>query len=211
MAAVTIWSDFGAQENKIYHCFHFSLFDLSWSVRTSCHNLSFFNIEFQANFFTLLFSPSSRGSLVPAIRVLSSAFLRLLIFLLAILIPSCASSSSAFCMRYSEYKLNKQGDNIQPWHSPYPIWNQSIAPCLALTIASWLTYRFLRRQVILSGIPIIWRIFQFVVIYRVKVDVFLKFLFLLHDPRNVGDLISGSSGSLKLVHLEVLSSHTAET
>ena len=26
---------------------------------------------------------------------------------------NCASSSLAFCMMYSEYKLNKQGDNIQ--------------------------------------------------------------------------------------------------
>ena len=31
-----------------------------------------------------------------------------------ILIPACASSSPAFCMMYSDYKLNKQGDNIQP-------------------------------------------------------------------------------------------------
>ena len=29
MAAVTICSDFGAQENKIFHCFHFSPFCLS--------------------------------------------------------------------------------------------------------------------------------------------------------------------------------------
>ena len=48
------------------------------------------------------------------IRVVSSAYLRLLIFLLAILIPVCASSSPAFLMMYSAYKLNKQGDNIQP-------------------------------------------------------------------------------------------------
>ena len=41
-----------------------------------------------------------------AIRVVSSAYLRLLIFLLAILIP-------AFLMMYSAYKLNKQDDNIQ--------------------------------------------------------------------------------------------------
>ena len=26
---------------------------------------------------------------------------------------------------YSSYKLNKQGDNIQPSHTPFPIWNQS--------------------------------------------------------------------------------------
>ena len=57
-----------------------------------------------------LFSPSS----VSAIRVVSSASLRLLIFLPAILIPACASSSPVFLMMYSAYKLGKQGDNIQP-------------------------------------------------------------------------------------------------
>ena len=41
----------------------------------------------------------------------------------AILIPACDSSSSAFCMIYSAYKLNKKGDNIQPCHSPFPILN----------------------------------------------------------------------------------------
>ena len=42
----------------------------------------------------------------------ASAYLRLLIFLPVILIPACASSSPAFLMMYSTYKLNKQGDNI---------------------------------------------------------------------------------------------------
>ena len=43
---------------------------------------------------------------------MSSAYLKLLIFLPAILIPACASSFQhwAFCMMYSAYKLNKQGD-----------------------------------------------------------------------------------------------------
>ena len=54
------------------------------------------------------------SSSLSAIRVVSSAYLRLLISLLAILIPACASSSLAFHMMYSAYKLNKQGDNIQP-------------------------------------------------------------------------------------------------
>ena len=40
------------------------------------------------------------------IRVASSAYLRLLVFLLAILIPACASSSTTFCMMCSTYKLN---------------------------------------------------------------------------------------------------------
>ena len=56
-----------------------------------------------------LFSSSS----LSAIRVVSSAYRKLLIFLTAILIPACASSSLAFHMMYSAYKLNKQGDNIQ--------------------------------------------------------------------------------------------------
>ena len=48
---------------------------------------------------------------------------------------------------YSAYKLNKQGDNIQPWRTPFPIWNQSVVSCPVLTLASWPAYRFLRRQV----------------------------------------------------------------
>ena len=54
------------------------------------------------------------SSLLSAIRVVSSAYVRLLIFPLAILIPTCASSSPVFLMMYSAQKLNKQGDNIQP-------------------------------------------------------------------------------------------------
>ena len=95
-----------------------------------------------------------------AIRVVSSAYLRLLIFLLAILIPACASSNSAFHVMYSAYKLNKQGDNIQPWRTPFLIWNQSVGPCPVVTVASWPAYRFLRRQVRWSGIPISFRIFH---------------------------------------------------
>ena len=98
-----------------------------------------------------------------------------------ILIPACASSSPAFLEMYSAYKLSKQGDNIQPWHTPLPIWNQSVVSCPVLTVASWPAYRFLRRQVRWSGFRISWGIFQFVVIYTVKgfgvinkADVFLE-------------------------------------
>ena len=94
------------------------------------------------------------------IRVASSAYLRLLIFLLEILILACASPSPAFHMMYSAYKLNKQGDNIQPWCTPFPIWDLCVFPCPVLTVASWPAYRFLRRQVTWSGIPISWRIFH---------------------------------------------------
>ena len=55
-----------------------------------------------------------------ALRVVSSACLTLLIFLPAILIPACASSSPEFRMLYTAYKLNKQSDNIQAWSTPFP-------------------------------------------------------------------------------------------
>ena len=70
------------------------------------------------------------------------------------------------------------------------------------SVTSWPAYGFLRRQVRWSGIPISWRIFQFVEIHTVKgfggvnkaeVDVFLEFSCFFYDPTNVGNLISGSS------------------
>ena len=73
------------------------------------------------------------SSSLSAIRVVSPAYMRLLIFLPAILIPACVSFSPAFCMMYSADKLNKQGDNIQPWRTPFPIWNLSGSNCCFLT------------------------------------------------------------------------------
>ena len=37
-------------------------------------------------------------------------------------------------MLHSTYMLNKQGDNIQPCHTPFPILNQSIVPCSVLLL-----------------------------------------------------------------------------
>ena len=76
------------------------------------------------------------------------------------MIPACASSSLAFRMMYSAYKLNKQGDNIQPWWTPFLIWNQSTVQCPLLTVASWRAHRFLRRQIRWSDSPISLRIFH---------------------------------------------------
>ena len=115
-------------------------------------------------FFKRLFS----SSLLSAIRVVSSAYLRLLIFLPALLISAWVSSSSAFPMMHSAYKLNKQGDNIQPRCTPFPRLNQSIIACPVLTVASWPAYSLLRRYVRWSGIPVSWRIFQFVVTHTVR-------------------------------------------
>ena len=161
MAAVTICSDFGAQNNKACHCFHCFPIYLHEVMGLDAMILVFWMLSCKPTFslssFTFikrLFSSSS----LSAIRVVSSAYLRLLIFLLAILIPAYVSSSPAFLMMYSAYELNKQSDNIQPWRTLFPIWNQSVAPCPVLSVASWPTYRFLKRQVRWSGIPISLRI-----------------------------------------------------
>ena len=95
--------------------------------------------------------------------------------------------------------MMKQGDNIRPWCTPFPIWNQSIA--------SWPAYGFLRKQVKWPGLPISWRTFHiFPVIHTVKgfsivseaeVDVFLEFSCFFYDPTDVGNLISDSSAFSK--------------
>ena len=161
MTAVTICSDFGAKKIKSPLLPIFPLlFAMKWWDWMPW--LCFMIGEFQANFFSLLFhlikrffSPSS----LSASRVVFSAYVRLLILLPTVLIPACDSSSPACHMIYSACKLNKQGDNIQPCWTPFPILNQSIVPCLVLTVASWPACKFFRRQVRWFGIPISLRIF----------------------------------------------------
>ena len=171
MGAVIICSGFGAPQNKVSHYFHCFPIYLPWSDGTKCHDLHFLNVEFKPDvslsffiFITRLFSFSSSS----AIRLVTSAYLRLLIFLPANVIPACALSSRAFHMMYTAYNLNKQGDNIQPLHTPFLIWNQSVVACSVLNVAFWPAYRFLRRQVRWSGIPISVRFSQFVLIHTVK-------------------------------------------
>ena len=94
------------------------------------------------------------------IRVVSSAYLRLLIFLPAIVIPACVSTSPAFLTMYSAYKLNKQGDNITALTYSFsylePVGcSMSSSNCCFLT-----AYRFLKRQIRWSDIPISFRIFH---------------------------------------------------
>ena len=57
MAPVTICSDFGAQDNKICHCFHCFPIYLPWSDGTGCHDLSFL---IEASFFHFSYKRDSR-------------------------------------------------------------------------------------------------------------------------------------------------------
>ena len=80
----------------------------------------FWLLSFKPTFSLSSFTSIKRlfsSSLLSAIRVVSSAYLRLLIFLPKILIPAWASTSLAFQMMHSAYKLNKQGDNIHPQYT----------------------------------------------------------------------------------------------
>ena len=163
MAAVTTCSDFGAPKNQVWHCFHCFPIYFPWSDRTDAMIFIFWMLSFKPTFLLSSFTFNKRlfsSSSLSAIRVVLSAYLSLLIFLPAILIPACASYSPAFFIMYSAYKFHKQGDNIQPWRTPFAIWNQSVVPCPVLTVASWPAYRFLKRQVRWSGIPISFRIFH---------------------------------------------------
>ena len=90
ITAVSVYSDFGAQENKICHCFHFFPSICQEVMVPDAMIFVFLMLSFK-----LAFSPSSftfikhlfSSSSLSAIRVVSSAYLKLLIFLLAILIP----------------------------------------------------------------------------------------------------------------------------
>ena len=157
MAAITICNGFGAPKIKsatvstVSPSIHHEVMGLDTMI------LVFWMLSFKPTFslssFTFikrLFSASS----LSALRVVSSACLRLLIFLPAILIPAVLLPAQRFSW------CTLQGDNIQPWRTPFPIWNQSAVPCPVLTVASWPAYRFLQRQVRWSGIPISCRIFH---------------------------------------------------
>ena len=78
-------------------------------------NLVFWILSFKPTFSLSSFAFIKRllSSSFSAIRVVSSVYLKLLIFLPAILTAACDSSRLEFHMMYSAYKLNKLGDNIQ--------------------------------------------------------------------------------------------------
>ena len=77
-------------------------------IRPDARILVFWKLSFKPVFSQFSFTLIKRllnSYLLSAFRVASSACLRLLIFLLTILIPACASFSLAFCMMFHAYKL----------------------------------------------------------------------------------------------------------
>ena len=103
---------------------------------------------------------------------------------------------------YSACKLNKQGDNIQPWRTLFPIGTSLLFHVQFLTCI----------QVSQEAGQVVWysHLFQncpqFIVIHTVKgfgivskaeIAVFLELFCFFDDPVDVGNLISGSSAFSK--------------
>ena len=160
MTAVTICSDFGAPKIK-----SLTVALVSPSI---CHEVmgpdamilvfwmlslkpgfSLFQLHQEALYF--LFTFCLKGSIICISEVIDIS-------------PSNLDSSLCFIQSNISYDvlcmLSKQDDSIQLWHTSFPIWNQSVVPYPVLTIASWHVYRFPRRQIRWSDIPISWRIFH---------------------------------------------------
>src|SRR5688572_26545387 len=105
------------------------------------------------SFFSLLIN-SVRSSLIPAISVVSSAYLKLFSVLPAILTPSVASSISALLIILSAYRLNRTGDKMHPCLTPFLILNLSVSPNSVLITATWSSYSPLSSCIKCFGIPI---------------------------------------------------------
>ena len=170
MAAVTVHSDFGAKENNICLCFDLFPFSLASS------------------------------SLLSVIRVMLSAYLRLLIFLLAILIPVCDSSSPAFHMRCSACKfttLTYYFSNLEPVCCSMSSSNCCFFTCIQISQEAgnvdWYSHLFKN----FSQFVVIHTVKGFGVVNKAEVDVFLEFSCFFYDPTDVGNSISGSSAFSK--------------
>ena len=188
------------------HCFHCFPIYLLWSDGADAMIFVFWMLSFKPTFSHSSFSFIKRlfgSSSLSAIIMVSSVYLRLLIFLPAISIPACASSSPAFRMMCSAYKLNKQGDNIQPWSTAYPILepvccfmsssNHCFLTCIQLSqkAGKVVWYSHLLRN--FPQCVVIHTVKRFGVINKAEADVFLELSCFFDDPTDVGNLISGFS------------------
>ena len=152
-------------------------------------------------FITRIFSSSS----LTAIRVVSSTYLRLLIFLLAVLISACPSSSPVFLMMFSAYKS-------RGWQHTALMYSFSYLEAVCCSMSSSNCCFLISIQVSQEAGQVVWyaHLFQnfpqFIVIHsgkgygivnKAELDVFLEISCFFIDPEDVGNLISGSSAFSK--------------
>ena len=177
-----------SKEIKSVTVFTFFPFCLPWSDGARCHDLSFFECWVLSQLFHCPLSLSSRGSLVPL------HFLPLEWYHLHIWGCWCFSEESWFQQDW-QYMTGWQYTTLSL---------QSIVLCPVLTLASWPSYRFLRRQVRRSGTSMPLRIFHscdpqkdFCSQWSKSRHFFLEFSCFFYDPVDVGNLISGFSAFTK--------------
>ena len=103
---------------------------------------------------------------------------------------------------YSAYKLNKRGDNIQPWHNPSPIWNRLLFhvqfSMLLLELhtdfsggtSDGLVFPSLKN---FPQIVVIHTVKGFGIVNKTEAHVFLELSCFLDNSVDVGNLICGSS------------------
>ena len=128
---------------------------------------------------------------------------RLLIFLPAILIPACVSSSPAFLMMYSAYKLKGWQYTALTYSFSYlePVcFSMSSSNCCFLTCiqisqeAGQLVFPPLSEFSTVYCDPHSQKLCN---VNKAEIDVFLELSCFLDDPADVGNLISGSSAFSK--------------
>ena len=148
MAAVSVSIDFGAQESTICHCFHFFFFICYKVMELEIMILVFWMLSFKPGF--------SFSSLILIKRLLVLLpFLPLEWYHLNFWSCWYFSWQSSFQLvihpvphftwRTLHVSYISKVDNIQPCCTYLPVLKQSVVPCPVLTVASWATYRFLRR------------------------------------------------------------------
>ena len=108
---------------------------------------------------------------------------------------------------YSAYKLNKQGDNIQPWCAPFSIWNQSFffmssSNCCLLTCIQtsqeagqvvWHSHLFYN----IPEFVVVYTVEGFGTVNKAELDFFLELSWFFYHPTDFGNLTSGSSAFSK--------------
>ena len=210
MAAITICTDFGAQKIKSDTVTTVSPSICYEFMGTDSMIFVFWMSKFKTTFSLPSFTFIKRlfcSSLLSVIWMVTSTFLRLLIFLQEVMIPACASSSPAFLMMYSAYKLNKQGDTKYI----LDIFLSQLGTSLLFHIQFWLLLldlhtNFSRDR---SGGLVVPSLEEFstvccdphsqtlCIVNKAEIDAFLELSCFFKDPENVGNLISGSSAFSK--------------
>ena len=166
-------------------------------MRPDAMILVFWMLSFQPTFslssFTFIKSLFSSSSL-SAIRVVSSAYLRLLIFLPAILIPACASSSPA---QVTYTALTYSFSHLEPVCYSMSSSNCCFLTCIQVSQEAgqvvWYSHLFQNfPQFIVSH-----TVKDFGIVNKAEIDVFLELSCFFNDAEDVGNLISGSSAFAK--------------